>query len=551
MNRFFFNRRSFFKDLVAGLTLGIESIPDGMATGLLAAVNPIHGVYAYMYGTFTGALFTSSVFMAVQTPSAMALIVAGVPQVRRGEYMLESLAALTILTGIFVVFLGWIRIGRFLRFLSHSVMVGFISGIGVLTILGQLDNLTGYAATGANRVLKTINLFFNLHQVDLPTFFVGIVTILAIVNLEKTRLKSLGMVAAIFLASLLPPLFNWDSIALVSDIAEIPSLLPWPILPPLSVFPDLIIPAISLALVVILQGAGVSKNYPNPDGQYPDPDKDFIGQGISNIVTGIFQGIPVSGSFSATALSVNSGARTRLANLSAGVTMAAILLLFGNAISYLALPALGGLLIVVGYRIIKQDDIRMVWKIGPIQQTVMLITFGLTLLIPLQYAVFTGIALSILMFVFHQSNKINVVQWIRQPGELPLEKEPPQEVPPEQVLVLTPYGSLFFAAVVAFEKELPNVTEETNHSVVILNLRQRSDLGGTFLSGLERYASDLQQQNSRLMLTEISDQVMDQFNNTGYTDIFGWDNLYQATDRVFESILEAQYQAEKWIEEQK
>ena len=337
MKRYWFSKHTWASDLIAGLTLGIESIPDGMASGLLAAVNPIHGVYAYMVGTFTAAIFTSSVFMSVQAPSAMALIVASVPQVRTGEHKVEALVALTVLTGIFVVLMGVFKFGRILRFVSNSVMTGFITGVGVLTILGQLDNLTGYNAFGANRLVKTIDLFFNLNQVDLPTVFVGVTTILLILVLEKTRLKSLGMVAAIFIVSFLPPLFNWDSVALVRDIAEIPESLPWPILPPLNMFTDMIIPAISLALVVMVQGSAISQNYVNPDGEYPDTDKDFIGQGIANIVTGVFQGIPVSGSFSATAISVNSGAKTRFANITAGITMAVVLLLFSRGISLLAL----------------------------------------------------------------------------------------------------------------------------------------------------------------------------------------------------------------------
>ena len=119
MRSFFFSRKTLASDLVAGLTLGIESVPDGMASGLLAAVNPIHGIYGYMVGMFTGAFVTSSVFMAVQAPSAMALIVAGVPQVRGGEYALESLVALTILTGILVAIFGLLKFGRFLRFISN------------------------------------------------------------------------------------------------------------------------------------------------------------------------------------------------------------------------------------------------------------------------------------------------------------------------------------------------------------------------------------------------------------------------------------------------
>jgi len=549
MKRYLFNRRTWVKDVIAGLTLGIESIPDGMASGLLASVNPIHGVYAYMVGTFTGAFFTSSVFMSVQAPSAMALIVASVPQVRSGEFKLESLVALTILTGIFVTLMGILKFGKALRFVSNSVMTGFITGVGALTILGQLDNLTGYKALGANRIVKTIDLFFNLNKVDLPTVFIGVVTIFLIIILEKTFLKSLGMVAAIFLVSFLPFLFNWDSVALVGDIAEIPDSLPWPILPPLHVFPDLIIPAISLAMIVMVQGSSISQTYVNPDGEYPDADKDFIGQGIANIVTGFFQGIPVSGSFSATAITVNSGAKTRFANITAGITMAVVLLIFGRAISLLALPALAGLLIVVGARIIKPDNILISWKIGPIQQTVMVITFVLTLVMPLQFAVLSGVALSIMMSVTRQSNKVKVKRWIHEKGELPIEVDAPKEIPHGELLILNPYGNLFFAAAQTFEEALPEVTENSRHSVAILNLRQREDLGSTFLEVLGRYAEKLHEQESRLMLAEINGAMMERLINTGYFDIFGRENIFRGSDRVFESTLEAEYQAKKWIKE--
>ncbi len=546
-----FDRKTAISDLIAGITLGIESIPDGMASGVLAAVNPIHGVYAYMVGTFTGALVTNSVLMSVQAPSAMALIVASVPQLRGGSsFAIQSLVALTILTGIFVTLMGVFKFGRFLRFVSHSVMTGFITGVGVLTILGQLDNLTGYTSTGPNRIIKTLDLIFHINHVDVRTLFVGMVTIFLIINLERTRLKSLGMVLAIFVASLLPAVFDWD-IKLVRDIADIPNQLPWPVLPPLSVFPNIIVPAISLSIVAMVQGSAVSKSYTNPDGRYPDVDKDFVGQGIANIATGVFQGIPVCGSFSATSLSVNSGARTRFANISAGITMAVVLLLFGNAIAFLAMPSLAGLLMIVGFRIIKPDNVRLVWKIGTIQQTTMLITFILTLLIPLQYAVMSGVALAVLLFITRQSNKIRVMEWVRQPIGLPIEQDSPSEVPPEKALVLVPYGSLFFAAADAFENELPKVTEETRHSVVILNLRQRSELGSTFLGVLKRYAGELQEHQSRLVLVEVGEETMLQFEKTGYIDIFGFDNIFPATERVFQSIREAQHESKKWIKEQK
>ena len=275
-------------DVMAGLVLGIESIPDAMASALLAAVNPIHGAYAVMLATPVGALFASSAFMSVQTTSAMSLVVASVPQVHTGEDPTGSLLMLAILTGIFMLALGLLKMGRLLRFVPNSVLTGFINGIVVLIILGQLGDLTGYDAQGNNKVGEAIDLFLNINRVDIPTLAVGLATIILILQLEKTQLKALGMVAAMLIASLLVPLFSWDSVELVEDVAEIPRGLPNLVLPPLSAILGLLVPALSLAFVGLVQGAGVTQNYMNPDGKYPDTSQDFVGQGVGDIAAGIF-----------------------------------------------------------------------------------------------------------------------------------------------------------------------------------------------------------------------------------------------------------------------
>jgi len=544
-----FNPKTVASDCVAGLTLGIESIPDAMASGLLAAVNPIHAVYAVMLATPVGALFASSVFMSVQTTSAMSLIVASVPQVHAGENAMESLFALAILTGLIMLVLGLLKLGSMLRFVPKSVMTGFVNGIAILIILGQLGDLTGYDTQGPNKVAQTLDLFRNLDRVDLATLMVGITTILLIVVLERTRLKSFGIVVALIVASLLVPLFDWDTVALVSDIAEIPDSLPRPTLPSLSVFPALLIPAISLALVGLVQGAGVSQNYVNPDGEYPNPSGDFVGQGVASIAAGFFQGMPVGGSLSATALVHSSGAKSRFANIFAGITIVIVLLLFGDAIASLAMPALAGLLIVVGFGTLKIQDIELVWKTGNVQRTVMVITFVFTLLVPLQYAVLIGVALAILLFVFNQSNKIVIKEWTLRDGQLPVEQDVPKVVPPNQITVLVPFGSLFFAAVQTFEEELPDVDETTRNAVIILSLRNRAELGSTFLGVLDRYAEDLRDHRSKLMLAEVSRFSKGVIEQTGQIRIYGRENIFEANDVVGESIVEAHHAAEMWLAE--
>ncbi len=547
MRKYFFNRRTVMDDLSAGLTLGLFSVPDGMATGLLALINPIHGVYAYMVGVFTGAFFTSSVYMSVQATSAMSLIVAGIPQIHEGGLATDYLLALTLLTGLVMVLLGVLKLGTLMRFVPKSVMTGFINAVAVLIILGQLGDFTGYSAAGPNRIVQTFNLMRNLNQVDLPSIFVGSMTIVLILLLERTALKSFGIVAAMIVASMFPPLFNWPSVALASSIAVIPSELPRVVLPHLSTFLPMLVPALSLALVGLVQGSGISQSYANPDGKYADASGDFTGQGMANIAAGLLQGMPVGGSLSATSLVVNSGAKTRLANIVAGITMAVAILLFGGLIGSLAMPALAGLLIVVGFRTLKPDDVRMVWNTGPIQALVMVFTFTMSFFIPLHFAVLVGVALSIFLFAYQRSNRIVIKEWKHTPGEFPIETVAPAVLKSGTITVLVPYGSLFFASAQGFEVQLPAVTDATHNAAVILNLRGHSDFGSTFATVLERYALELRKRESRLILAGVEQHSLSELEKTGMIVVFERHNLFVATDRIGESLFAAYADAETWL----
>ena len=328
---------------MAGLVLGIESVPDGLASGLLAGVNPLAGLYAYLYGMVGATLFTSTAFMAVQGTGAMAIIVADVDLASRDDPA-KSLFTLSIVTGVVMILAGVLHLGSFLRFVSNSVMTGFITAVGVNIVLGQLDNFTGYAAEGDNRVARAFDLLFNLGSIDVPTTVVGAVTVVLIVALQRTRLGALGMVVAIAVSSALAAVFaafDYD-VALVSDIADVPGTLPFITMPVLGEIPSLIIPAASLAFVGLVQGAGVAAAMPNEDGSPSDESADFIGQGAGNVVSGLFQGMPVGGSMSASSLTAAAGAKTRTSLLFAGATMVVVILLFSTVVEQIAMPALGG-----------------------------------------------------------------------------------------------------------------------------------------------------------------------------------------------------------------
>ena len=541
-----FKRDTLKEDAVAGLVLGVESVPDGLAGGLLAGVNPVFGLYAYMTGTFSSAFFTSSSFMAVQATGAMAIIVADVTVIHTAEDPDQALFTLAIVTGLIMLLAGLFKLGSILRWVSNAVMVGFINAVGVNIILGQLDNFSGYEAEGANRVVRAFDLLLNLGQAHWATMAIGVGTIALIVLLERTRLGPLGMVVAVIIGSGIA--FFVDGVAVLNDIADIPSSLPLPVLPDLSLVPALLIPGLSLAFVGLVQGAGISANFPNPDGSYPDVSEDFVGQGVGNIAAGFFQGMPVGGSMSASSLVKNAGARSRTALVIAGLVMAIVILVFGKAVGYIAMPALAGLLMLVGYRTVKPDDIKAVWKTGAMQATVMSVTFVLTMLIPLQNAVLVGVGISLILFVIRQSNDVTIKRWmIPEPGVM-IEVDPPETVPPNEAVVLQPYGSLFFAAAPAFEEELPEVTPESRNSVVILRLRGRSDVGTTFMDVLEKYAESLRDVESRLMIVSASDRIQEQLEVTGVTAVVGEESLYASDERVGATLGRAFEDATQWID---
>jgi SulP family sulfate permease len=543
------NRKTVKDDAMAGLVLGVESVPDGLASGLLAGVNPVAGLYSYLFGLAGGALFTSTAFMAVQGTGAMAIIVADVDLASRDDPA-RALYTLSMLTGVVMVIAGLLRLGSFLRFVSNSVMTGFISAVGVNIVLGQLDDFTGYDSEGDNRVERAVNLVFNFWKVDVPTIIVGAVTVALIVSLQRTRLGALGLVVAVFAGSAVGGLFRlFDrDVSQVRDVAEVPRSLPLPTLPVLGDLFVLIVPALSLAFVGLVQGAGVSAGFPNEDGTAQDESQDFVGQGAGNIVAGVFQGMPVGGSMSGSSLIAAAGAKTRAAAFFAAGVMAIVILVFGGVIELVAMPSLAALLIVVGIGTVKPSQIMSVARTGVVPLTVMTITFALTLVIPLQYAVLVGVAISTILFVIRQSTRLVTKRMLFHDDGRIEEVEPPATVLPDTVIVLQPYGALFFATASTLLEQMPTVTPESRNSVVILRVRGADDAGATLIDVLETYAASLREVDSKLMMVTDNERVIRQLRVTGATDVIGAHNLYRSNAFIGETTRQAHKDALGWVE---
>jgi SulP family sulfate permease len=543
-------RRSLRHDSVAGVVLGVESVPDGLAAGLLANVNPVAGLYAYLFGTAGGALLTSTPYMAVQATGAMAIIVADVDLASRPDPD-RALSTLSVLTGVVMVAAGLLRFGTALRFVPTAVMVGFISAVGVNIVLGQLDNLTGYDAEGASRLLRTLDLLLHPWRIEPAALAVGLVTIALVVLLTRTRVGALGLVVAIVAGSVLAAVLTRtaaEPVALVRDIADVPNALPAPVLPTLGDVAVLLVPAVSLAFVGLVQGAAVSAGYP-PPGRRPDTDRDFIGQGAGNLAAGLFQGMPVGGSMSGSSLAVTAGARTRLALLIASAVMAVVILLLADVVALVALPALAGLLMVVGVRTVKPSRIHSVVRSSLVQAVILTVTFALTVLIPLQYAVLVGVGLALVLFVVRQSNSVSVRRLVTDPDGRTRETDPPATLGAGEVVVLQPYGSLFFASAPVFESRLPAVGGGTDRSVVVLRLRGIDRLGLGIVDVLRRYQAELAARGSRLVVVAAHDGVVEQLRRSGLADEFGPDGVYHGSEWIGETVARARDDARRWVKE--
>jgi len=535
-------------DAQAGVVLGVQSVPDGLATGLLAGLSPLNGLYGYLIGTLVGAAVTSSAFMVVQGTGAMAMIIADVPGLHGGADAAQGVATLALLTGVVMLLAGLLKLGSLLRFVSNAVLVGFMNAVGVNIVLGQVANLTGYSAAGANRIVRTLNTILSPAQVDWRSVAVGLSTIALIVLLERTRLGSIGLVVAVIVTSAMAALLGWSSVATLNDLGVSLEGLPPLTLPSLALAPELFVPAASIAFVGLVQGAGISAIYGTADGQRADASRDFIGQGAANVACAVTGGMPVGGSASASAINAAAGARTRLAPMIAAATMAVVVLLFGSAVGYLAMPALAGLLILVGFRTIKPDDIRSVWKTGLVQRSVLGVTFVLTMLVPLQYAVLIGVGVSVVLHVVQLSNKVVVKQRVTSAAGDVIEIEPVAVLPAREVVVLQPYGSLFFASAPLFEAALPRVEAGSRRSVVILRLRGHTDLGTTFVDVLARYAAQLDGVGSRLAIVSVDDMVVRQLAAGGVIDVIGPDNVIVGDERVGAALARAVAEGEQWID---
>ncbi len=520
------------QDLAAGLVGAVAGAPQAMGFALVAGVAPVYGLYAAAVAVIVGALASSSRYMTIAPTNALVIVVFST--LGGGEQPIGKLFTLTLLVGAFQLAAGLLRLGALTRFVSNAVMVGFISGAGTLVILGQLAHLTGYEPRAAGPLPRLWDWLVHLPQSQPHTLVIGVAATIIIAGLHRTRFKSVATLVALAVTSVFVLAAGWGDVATVRDMAPIPGGLPAPALPDLAYAPDLLAAAAALALLGLVQSAALTQAAREPDGSASDTNRDFAAQGLANIVASFFQALPSAGSLSRTAVNISAGAKTRLANLLAGVFVLAILLALGPVIEKVTLAGLAGHLVVAASSLIKRQPIALVWRVHWAGRAAMLATFASTLLLPLEQSVYVGVALSLALYVYTSASEVHVTQLVplddRRFREVPL----PATLPPSAPAIFSVTGNLYFAAVRHLEAVLPP-PDSASGTVVILRLRGQHHLGSTGIGFLVRYTDALRARGGDLLLAGVSAGLYDELTRTGIAAYLGTDHIFRATDTYFEA----------------
>ena len=551
------DKKTVAGDLAGGLSVAMVSIPEGMAYALIAGVDPIYGLYAGMLTVIVGSLFASTKLMVITLTNAIALIVADNLGFL-GDDMVRGIATLTLLVGVIQFLMGSLKLGSLVRFISNEVMAGFIAAVATIIIFGQIEELVGYHSSVevegplAGRIIEGIAVLATPWEWDPATAAMGFLTIGVLLGLKRTKAERFADFLVVAIIAVVVAVLSLGSVLIVNDIVAIPSELPALVAPDYTLIPGLAPAAIAIAIVALIESAGISSAFPNPDKSKIDTSRNFTAHGLGNLAGSLIAALPGGGSMSRTAINLDAGSLTRFGGVFAGAIVILSVALFGSVFEYIPMTALAGLLIVIGLGILKKEIPKMVeaWHTSKAYSISMIATYVIAVTYSLEVAVFVGVALSLTLYVYFSARDVKLVLLEPLGDGIYVARPVPKEFPSDEVTLLQSRGSMYFAAVHTLQDELPS-WENTRHAVVILNMYGRSMVSTNLIDLVLSMHQEMMERDIKLMLSDVVPGIMDQFERTGLLDELGRDYVFPARDVIGASITEALEVGNAWLEEEK
>jgi sulfate permease, SulP family len=523
-------------DTVAGLVGAVVVLPQGVAFATLAGLPPQYGLYAAIVPAIVAALFGSSwhlvsgptnIVSIVVFASVSTLAIPGSP-----EYI-RLVLTLTFLAGTMQLAMGLARIGTLVNFISHTVVVAFTAGAAFLIIAAQLSNFFGVSIP-RDASFPEAWRYFLLHLDDINPYAtaVGLVTLAAGVASRRWLPRFPYMIAAMvagtaFAAAL--SLVPGETSTAVATVGTIPAMLPQLSAPDLS--PDALKKTLSLALAVTIlaltEAVSIARAIAVKSGQRIDNNQEFIGQGLSNIAGSFFSAYVSSGSFNRSGLNYEAGARTPLAGVFSALGLVAILLAVAPLISHLPLAAMAAVLFLVAYGLIDMQYVRAVVKASPQEAGVMLLTFLAALLANLEFAIYAGVIMSLMVYLARTARPL-VLDVKPDPAPDSYHFSADTGLPDcPQLKILRINGSLFFGAVDHIRRHLERI--EHKHVLIVA-----SGINFVDMAGAQMLAQEAQRRRGMgggLYFYRVKDAVRTMLARGGYLRDIGEENLFGVKSR--------------------
>ncbi|NJN15215.1 MAG: STAS domain-containing protein [Oscillochloris sp.] len=532
-------------DLLAGITVGTVLIPQALAFSLLAGMPPITGLYAAIVAAIVGALWGSSSHLhsgPTNTASILTLsVLLPIAQPGTSEFIVAA-GMIAVMAGLIRLAMGLARLGVLINFVSDSVAVGFTAGAGVLIMVNQLAGLLRLNL-GSGSPLETVGAAIERwNAVHLPSLAIGIATIVLIVLVPYITRKLPSILIAIAVVSLAAwGLDLQDQGVRMLDAVPVglPPINQLPIFD-LELIGHLANGALALAIIGLVEAVAISRAISGYTQQRIDSNQEFVGQGMANILSGIFSGYPTSGSFNRSALSYRSGAQTAMTAVFSGLFVLLAAFFLGSLLTHLPQAALAGALVVTAYSMIDRRTIVRIWRSARGDMVIMSVTLLATLLLPLQFAVLIGVLMSLGRYLMRTSTpRVEQVlpdpayqHWTSAAGRLPC----------PQLVVIDILGDLYFGAVNHVEERiLAILARQPNQRYMLLRMQnvQHCDISGIIM--LEQLLHTLRAKGGDLFLVRVRTQVHERMQSSGLIDLLGDNHLLDddaAIGHLFHHVLD-------------
>ena len=523
-----YTKEQFIKDLISGIIVAIIALPLSIALAIASGVSPEKGLYTAIIGGFIVSFLGGSRVQIGGPTGAFVVIVYGIVQ----KYGIGGLTYATIMAGIFLVIMGFLKFGSLIKFIPSSITTGFTSGIAIVILSTQVKDFFGLQmkAVPSEFVQKMIAYYNNFGSINYESLFIAVLTLGIIIVWPKISKKVPGTLIAIIIATVVTLVFNLDVNTIGKQFSNLPSSLPSFALPAFSfkMINDLMLPALTIAILGSVESLLSAVVADGMIGGSHRSNMELVAQGVANIFSGAFGGIPVTGAIARTAANVKSGGRTPVAGIVHAITLLIIMLLFMPYVKLVPMASLASVLVIVAYNMGEWEVFKAIFKSPKSDYFVFIVTFILTIFLDLVVAIGVGMVLASFLFM-QKMSELTEVKYILDDNEDKDASEFIENVKmPEHISIYEISGPFFFGAANKFVSAMRDMGEPTK--ILIVKMSKVPFMDATAYHSMEMLLDICTTHNTKLIILKIQEQPLRMLKKYGFVDTLGEKNFCDTVD---------------------